>query len=652
MGWMSAVRRLGRSDQLLLAALALSLGLTLRLFWPTLHDGLFADDYVAMAMIDGRFAAPRSPLDLFAFANGRADDVARLQRLGSLPWWAPPDFRVSFLRPLSSALWHVDRALFGHEYALYHAHSLLVFFLLVIATGWLYRELLPGTLAALAVIMFAVDDSHQFPVVWLSNRGGIYASLCGVLALLAHVRWRTRGERRYAALSAAAISVGFAFGEWALPMLAYIFAFELAGARGPLRARALALLPSLAPTLVFLALRAALHYGARGSGAYIDPGVEPLRFFATLSHRIPVFVADMMWNVPSEWWDQGSPWRDELLGWALFAPSTWVKLPDWHFFHVLLGLLGFAAIGFGLWFCGRGLRAEEKRHVRWLLLGALGALVPVVGSFPSTRLTIASYLGVAPLLACVLREVARRLRAAPRFQPLRFAGYYVILLALIHVQFVLPLSANVQGQVNHYATTARWVQAAELDPQRVAGQRVFLISGSEFTTSFYFAYIWAHRGLQPLPRSYYPLTVSPSAHFVERTAENELVMRALGGPYLGSGHENMFSSSWRRWYEGQVTQLDGLRVRAELVQKGLPGVLRLTFDKPLEDPSYVFLTAKPYGLVRYKPPPLGSRQLLARAANPNWPILDRHHYLVRIAPLPEMLRYAPMPGMVCYKPPS
>lgn len=647
---MFANRRPSTSDSLLMVALVASLGLTLQLFWPTLHDGLFADDFIAVAMLEGRFASPRAPLDLYNFADGTASDVARLRDLGSLPWWAPSDFSVSFLRPLSSALWHVDRALFGRDYAFYHAHSLAVFFALVIATGFLYRALIPGSVAALAVLIFAVDDSHQFPVLWLSNRGGIYASLCGVLALLAHVRYRLHGRPVYALASAAAIALGFSFGEWALPMLAYILAFELLGAKDSWLRRALALLPSVALAGGFLAVRGALHYGARGSGAYIDPGVDPWRFLVTLSHRIPIFVADMVWNVPSEWWDQGSPWRDDLLAWSNIPPEVWVRLPDWHFFHVLFGAAAFAALGFGLYFSYAGCTPDERRHLRWLFLGSLGALVPVVGSFPSTRLTIAAFLGLAPIMACVIREVMRRLRVAPRLELRRFASYYVIVLAVFHLQIYAPLQANVQGQVNWFATTSQWVLAAELDPQRLAEQRVFLLSGGEFTTTFFFAYIWGYYGL-PVPHRYMPLTASPGAHFVERSAPNELFVQSLGVPYLASGHENMFQSPRRVWHEGEVVALDGVRVTTERVQNGFPGALRFTFDRSLDDPSYVFLVARPYGLVRFAPPAPGERQLLPRASSPNWQELDRHRYLLRIAPVPSIASYAPMPGFLFFKPP-
>src|SRR4051794_26224774 len=105
-----------RPLRLYLPCLGLILALLLWFYAPSLHDGLFADDYVAMAIMEGKFAAPRKLLDLFNFADGTTEDVRTLRRLGSLPWWAPDDFRIAFLRPLSSAAWYFDRWAFGSHY--------------------------------------------------------------------------------------------------------------------------------------------------------------------------------------------------------------------------------------------------------------------------------------------------------------------------------------------------------------------------------------------------------------------------------------------------------------------------------------------------------------------------------------------------------
>ena len=636
-----------------LLGLAAILGVLCWVYWPTLRDGLFADDFVAMAILDGKFAAPRRGLDLFNFADGTAQDVHALRRLGSLPWWAPEDYRISFMRPLSSALWRVDRTLFGDHYGAYHAHSLSIFLLLVVGTSFMYRRMFSPSVALVATCLFAIDDSFRFPVIWLSNRGGIYAFAFGLLALYSHLQVREAGRTRYALLTAAAASISLLFGEWGLPALAYIAAYELVAVEARPIKRMLALLPALVPCVSFIVARAALHYGARGSGAYVDPGAEPARFLLSVLHRVPVFFADMLWSVPSEWWDHDPPWRAQLLSAWFVPPSIWVRLPGWHFVHFTLGLAAFGALALGWRMCRPGLSSAELKNARFLLLGSVGALLPVVGSFPSTRLTIVAFWGLAPMIALMLREFARRLRALRLELSARFVTRFAALAAavglVVHLQVFEPLRGSVQGQVDGFATTSQWVFAADLDPARVADQQVFLLAGSEFTSTFFFSYIWANAG-KPLPRTYYPLTACPCAHFLQRTAPNELVMRALGGAYLASGDENMFHSPRRSMYEGETVELEGLRIRAEEVVDGTPRSLRLTFARPLEDPSYVFLTAAPFGLVRTPLPAVGQETLLKRAAEPNWIELERHHFLVRFGPVPEMLSYGSFPSFVVYKP--
>jgi len=262
-------------------------------------------------------------------------------------------------------------------------------------------------------------------------------------------------------------------------------------------------------------------------------------------------------------------------------------------------------------------------------------------------------MGIAPAFALFMRELARRLRALQLAMSLRFAGRFVALAvgvaAIVHFQLFSPLRANIQAQVDHYATTGQWAQAAELNVSKLPEQRVFLISGSEFTTTFFFSYMWSQAGF-PLPKSYYPITACPCANQVTRSAPNELVLRGMGSLYLASGEENMFQSPGRLWRESETVPLEGMSVRAEGVMDGRPSRLRFTFDLPLGDPSYVFLIALPIGLVRWTPPSLGEQVLVPRAADPHWPSLENYRDYVRIAPVPEMLHYGSIPGFLTFDP--
>jgi hypothetical protein len=124
----------------------------------------------------------------------------------------------------------------------------------------------------------------------------------------------------------------------------------------------------------------------------------------------------------------------------------------------------------------------------------------------------------------------------------------------------------------------------------------------------------------------------------------------MGALYLASGGENMFQSPHRLWTEGESVALDGMTVHAEQIIDGRPSRLRFIFDRDLEDPSYVFLTAMPMGIVRWSPPPLGQQAMVPRASDPYWQSLGNHRDYLRIAPVPQMLHYGSLPGFVTYDP--
>ncbi len=616
---------------------------------PTLELGLVSDDYMAVAVTRGEFAAPRHPLDAFNFAIGTASDTLAIKRLGSLPWWSPDDFRVAFLRPLSSALWHVDRALFGADLVAYHAHSIAVWMLLVVGASAFHRRWLPLPTALVATAIFALDQSQHAPVLWLCNRGALYAVLIGMCGLWAHLRWRQSGRTRFASLSALAATVGVLFGEWVLPMFAYVAAYELCRRERPWLQRGLGTWPTALPALVFLVVRAVLGYGAYGSGIYVDPLATPGRFLALLFTRIPVFAADLLANLPSEWWDRGSPWRDRILRLDAIPPPLWNALPSWHAFHCALGVLALVAFGRLLLLTLRELPRVQRETATWLALGALLSLVPVAGSFPSTRLTLAAMFGLAGVLALVLRYLVGRLLASAPGPLGRFLALWTLVIALGYAQLIAPLRTSMAADVAGLSSARAWVLSAELDDARVAGQRVMMLASSEFITTYFWAYTWHYHG-RPMPRSYYPISTSATAHDIERPEPNVLIVRPLGARLLESPGEQMFRAPELTWLQGQRVVMPGMEVRIEDTRDGYPTAIRLTFDVPLEDPSLVFLTSTTKGFRRAELPAVGQLLRLPAPARPDFLELLNARELERFGPLPEALWYVPAPWFLDYQP--
>src|SRR5258708_262354 len=122
------------------ALLALFLGL---LDLP--RAAFMADDFLQLSVLEG--VSPVTwvgPLDLYTLSDGDPGHNALLREVGAFPWFVPPNFKMAFFRPLSSALLVADHAIFGLSPFGYRAHSLLWFVLLVIGIGLLLRRTLPG----------------------------------------------------------------------------------------------------------------------------------------------------------------------------------------------------------------------------------------------------------------------------------------------------------------------------------------------------------------------------------------------------------------------------------------------------------------------------------------------------------------------------
>ncbi len=588
--------------------------------WPTLENGFFSDDISAIAMAEGKYAAPRSKLDLFNFTDGTTEDHDRLMRSGSLPWWTVPGLRLAMLRPLSSALMLLDRALFEDQAVLYHAHSFLWWIGVMVIAAVLLRQLFSVVMASLTLFLFALEEGHTLPLGWLANRGTLVAMVFCLLGLRAHLRYRRAGDRRAAIVSFLCFSIGLLSGEWAFPLLGYVLAYQLFADRAPLRERVIALWPAAVPGLSFLACRSALGYGALNSGVYTDPLSEPLRFVVMAGQRIPVFLADLIFAIPAHWWGFNTPWRDQLLALDMIPPRIWLRLPDWQFWHVVFGVVAIIAAAFALRF-GLAARPEsERRELKWLLPGALIALLPMVSSFPTSRLVLPAALACSAGAAAVLLAAAERVRSFARGShgKLALLGNLVLLWSVSYFQVWEAGTTSYwesRWTRDNYESVRRFMNDAEIDDTQVAKQRVVIISGIEHTNTIFAPYLRWFLG-HPMPLATYTLSAAPYAHDVYRPAANVLELVTLGGTMLSSELEQLYRAPRFTMKEGDSVDLGALR--AEVVRSigGKPQIVRFTFDRNVEDPSFLFLYSGPEGLVRARLPEIGER---VRYRRPSFP---------------------------------
>lgn len=542
----------------------------LMLTLPALGFGLFADDYMHVAAFEG--ALPRGvPLwDLFDFAPG---DPAVLKPTaidrGPFPWWTLPDLKLSFFRPLSSLLAAADHAVFGRFPPAWHAHSLLWFVGVVLAWGTLLRRVMPTAVGALALMLFAIDDSHWMPAAWWANRNAVISALFGVLALHAHLRWREDGWRPGLPLSALAWVPALLAGEAGLSAMAYVLAYEVVAGPGRPLVRAAAVLPTALLGAGYLVVYKALGYGARLSGSYIDPISEPGAYLAALAVRLPVFVEGLYGGIPADLW--------------LFAP----------FMRPALFVLGLV-FGWMIWRLLRWalpeLSPEERRAVTWLGLGSTLSLLPLAATFPTSRLLLIPSFGGMVVVGAVLHRwfASWEARAREPGEGLRrFLCGGMVRIHTVYAPFLLWGLIVAVGAAT--ATGTEKYLGADFDDQGIGERRVALVASPDPMAALYPVIVRQLNG-HAAPKAWWPLSFVPRDHRLSRVDERTFDLEVLGGQMMETEFEVLFRHPDHPLAVGDRFELDGMGAEVLRIREHGPDLVRFRFDRPLEDPSLLFLT--------------------------------------------------------------
>lgn len=561
----------------LLAALVLTL--------PTVWLGFLSDDAMHLLILEGWQPIMGSPTDLFRFAGGDPQTLHRLVHEGPYPWWTLPELKLAFWRPLSGALIRMDHALFGRNAVAWHLHS-VAWYLGLVGMFWaLLRRFLPGALGALALFLFAIDGAHFMVVGWLANRNALVAAVPALLGLWMHLEWREARKPWALPLSLAGLAVGLMGGETALGLFAYVLAYELLGDRAPVKERARALAPVVLLGLVYLGFYKLHGYGASGSGSYVDPVGEPLSYLKAALVRVPALMSGLTLEVPADLWIAGKQVRPVLVGLGLLG----------------LGLL--AGLSRATWPL---LGEDERRHCRWLLLGAGLSLLPVAATFPANRVLLVPGLGVSVAVAAVLVPAWRSRASGWRPRGVAVGAGVLALAHLVLAPLLWP--GMTLSFLQFKSQTEPLLQTLEqgLDRTRLPRQRVIACPLPMPMVGMYVPLYLAMRGM-PKPLAWWQLSLSQEPQVLTRTGPTTLELAVTRGHFLNSEFEGVFRSPGRPLPKGARVEIPGMTVTVLDGDEEGPTRVGFEFDTPLEDPSLVFLRWKDDALRPVPPPAVGER---------------------------------------------
>ena len=284
---------------------------------PSLDIGFFLDDYHQIALIEGLYDFERPAINLYS----------SFLEFPDIPWWTSEETRTGFWRPLSSVLLHVDHALFGRNPLPWHLHSLLWLAALVGIVGLLYQRL-PARLGMLALLLFAIDESHSMPAGVICNRHSLVTATVAFVGLWAYLRHREDGWSAGRWLAPLIFALALAFGETTVPVMAYALAYELCCRREAWIERLRAIAPLALLAVTYVVAYGIFELGPRGLEVYLNPLQDPQGFFVGLGRHLPPLLAGGLVAFPASLWLMG-PEAQLALTIAGSTVLAWLLLWGW-----------------------------------------------------------------------------------------------------------------------------------------------------------------------------------------------------------------------------------------------------------------------------------------------------------------------------------
>lgn len=556
---------------------------------PSLSNRLVLDDHVLALLLreeSGIRGLRSHPLDLFTFTTGDPKLNHDLMDEGALlPWWSDPKHLNAFLRPLSSLTHWLDFRLWPNSALLMHVHSILWYGALLLVVAYLYRSIAPqarssALLSGFAFLLFALDDAHGSTVGWIANRNALVAATFALLALGVHHEFRSRQWRPGFYLGPLLFACGLLAGETALAVFGFLLAYALFVDRDTIAKSAISLWGFVLVLLCWLAVHKGLDRGSFGSGAYHDPGREPVAFFLALCRNLPVLLSAQL----------GIPTAD-LVFWG----------PPWMFRPLLI--LSIATVAVVLWLAWPLLRSDA--HSRFWALGTILAAVPVSASVPGERLLLVISVGASPLIAGIVHQLFERNRPhhARFVAALRRLGLFALLaIHLCLAAVLLPVRAysmNLLGKVIDQAD--RTIPMTEA----LRKQSVVIVN-TPFVVMASYLQVARESRRQPRPKHLYLLSTASSTVQVKRIAERTLEVTPRLG-FIYTPLEKHYRANARELAKDKIVNLSEMKVRITATTRdGRPHSAAFTFREPLDSERYRFVVWSNGGYRRFAIPKIGT----------------------------------------------
>jgi hypothetical protein len=549
-------------------------GMGLALCLPALSLGFMTDDHLHRSL--GQTST--DPLSLFKLSSTQA---AYLRSIGELAWWSSPQLSIHFLRPLSTLTHLAEFHLWPDAAWAMHLASGLIYAALCGLAWLLYREFLPHDVhvAAIAALMFAIDEAHAPAVGWISSRNTVLASLFGFAAVLLHARSRKLGAsgRGPEALSrqlrlhwgaALCFALALLSAEAGVGVFAYLIAYAVAFESGSLAKRLITLSPELVILVCWMIMYIAGGFGAHSTSFYRDVA-NPLLVLSQGILDVPAWLLALL--------------GPSVVGGAIVAAPAIMRVVS---LIVVVPLIAGIAVAL-----------PRTRENVFFALGALLSLPAVFTTQPQERLLMTAGFGAFGLIASFISAAA--VRAS------RFARATRWVLIACHLVIAPLLFIPTLGQSMPFERGARAI--AELVREHPASHVVIVNLPIELLT-LYVPALLSDDPANPQPKSIHQLYAGESPIAITRIDANTLEVRAVTG-WGTKTLERVFCAESDLPPAGRKLAFDAIAIGVmENDNAGHPTRVQFKFEDAVDAPGRLWLRWRGKHPVVWTPPAIGQTE--------------------------------------------
>jgi hypothetical protein len=569
----------------------------LLLTFSSIWSGWFTDDYwhrigysdsPKIEEIFGDYSLTRltGPMRAYSFLKGEEEKVNFAKNQGMMPWWTDSKSHICLWRPIAGLLLDVDYSFWPQTPGLMHLHSLIWFAGLIFAVSILFKNIMGAVWAAgLAALLFAIDDSHAWPVVFLANRHTLLAVFFGALSIWSFDHWRKKDQWQWRIAYIMTFTLSILSSEGGIAVLAFYMSYLLFLDKKCISSKIRALVPIILIIVIWRVVYNVLGYGAIGNELYIDPVREPIIFISTVMVRLPILVLGLVGLPPS------------MIYMALSGQGAVV-----YSITTYLILISLAIITFPLW--------KKCSISHFWGCAMILACIPLCSALPGNRNLGLPSIGALGLIAqlcynfiqqqCILIKSSFR-----RFTIWSLLGFGFVIHLIIYPAILCgtPFAFKMLQQgINHILKFSEW------DEQIESKDAIFVNTPNSLLFSFCIPF----RILNDLPvpkhiRILSPgrepvqikrideqiLSVIPDLGFVPPVSvtskKNPTLLNYINPKNADRRFERIILRRDTAFHVGQQVNLDGVRIEVvSITEDKRPLEVRYTFECLLEDETLVW----------------------------------------------------------------